>query len=795
MVATVIIWKQKTIKTIKYWYSLSYWYCLNAVRALGVYLKQQADLVRRAFFIFAALGIAWLVNSYGLDFFTQDILSNYLVAVGTMTGGAIAIIFTISLTVFSTSASAYPALFSEVDTSSYREKLTYFLVGLITLLHLGAGLYVGGLRPLSLATDGDVSPVSLDTSALIVIFSLFLVSIVFMLIDWQYKTIKEKSDPFFAIVGFERNAVRKLKRMQKDAESISDILQAKDASLSRDMARATAFNKVLHPFTAELEVKLISLIETALKFADKQEVHTTRRAFNAVQNVLYWFFEVRKTSSLIIPSGLALLGTSSDSQNLLSRVFEKLNDAAEKFIKEGKGTNVTYIVDVYKNLAYKSQEITFIGRANENPILDLIVGYLGFVIDAGRKAKNNEVVYQGAQALGDIAVIAASKGYAPTLHGMHDNIMKIAHYGMIEKYTFIVDQCVTNYLKIIGAVFGSTKIIRSHSFDDTIKHIATISGQLLTLVQSGGLPNDFTTLMSMGKSYDDLQTLIAAIMNRYTKLTDEREKQTYRGDVEKFFDKLGMSIRQLSGTIKNADSILVDSVGRLLSNVNQLLVDLIKDDEFSKEVEDFKKSLSRNIHLPSWFAIHAAKFDGGSNPFNTLTDSVAKTGILVVNELEDKKLAQAAIDSLYSITKQALEKTTSGYGYDEPRVLEKACYIGILAQKKGWTDVVVNLKTKIQEFEALYFTKHLTNLPAGLPAGFNPRNHNIHGLPRHDQLMQELRKWRHDFDYEQLNGNLRMRDDAEAMMYASIERDDIDNFVEEIWGIRLQDEQITIRRF
>jgi hypothetical protein len=135
------------------------------------------------------------------------------------------------------------------------------------------------------------------------------------------------------------------------------------------------------------------------------------------------------------------------------------------------------------------------------------------------------------------------------------------------------------------------------------------------------------------------------------------------------------------------------------------------------------------------------------------------------------------------------------YGYDEVRVLEKACYLGIIAQKKGWTDVVADLKAKVQEFEGLYFAKYLTNLPAGLPSGFDPHNHNISGLPHHDQLLREIRTWRHDFEHELLNRSLRIRDDAETMMYTYIKRADIDTFVEKIWGVRLQDEQITIRRY
>jgi len=365
----------------------------------------------------------------------------------------------------------------------------------------------------------------------------------------------------------------------------------------------------------------------------------------------------------------------------------------------------------------------------------------------------------------------------------------------VQRQNIIYDQCSLIYLKIITAVFRNNHIDRSVHIQNALQNIATIANHINTLIQSGVLPNDIPARFSLSKAYDNFYEVLVALEARYGELTDDREKDHFRGDLTHFFDEFYMSLRTLSGKVKSCDTVLTDSIGRLLYNVNTLIVDLIGRDEFSDEKANLMRWLSANIHLPSFFVSSAPKFDGGSNAFNTLTDSVAKTGILVANEFEDKELVQDAIDCLYSITKNTLEHTTGAYGYDEVRVLEKACHLGILAQKKGWVDLVANLKIKIKEFEALYFVKHLTNLPTGLPTGFDPRNHSIMGLPHHDQLLRELRKWRQDFEYEQLNGNLRIRDDSEAMMYSYIERDDIDTFVEEIWGVRLQDEQIIVRRF
>ena len=73
--------------------------------------------------------------------------------------------------------------------------------------------------------------------------------------------------------------------------------------------------------------------------------------------------------------------------------------------------------------------------------------------------------------------------------------------------------------------------------------------------------------------------------------------------------------------------------------------------------------------------------------------------------------------------------------------------------------------------------------------GFDPKNHDIGGLPHHDQLVRELWKWRDDYERESRNSLLRIRDDAEAMMYQVIEPIDIDRFIFEIWGVFLADSE------
>ncbi len=767
-------WKHGCLKYLVYSYRLTIWLYLNRCRRLVVFFKKHFDLIRQVTFVLVAIIIGYIVNRFSGNNFTQDILSNYLVSAGVMAGGTMAIVFTISIFLLQNASDLYSSQYLEVYIHDWKEKFVYFTVIIITIILFGGGLFIGSL-----------SSITQEMSSFVVFWSLVFVGVVFALIDWQYKNVRQKINPSKSILFLEKEGTRFLKRLQYDAGRMAGIIQAKDDSVTNEMALATAYNRFLQPFISNIDRQLENLVEISIKLADKQEIGTTKRGFTAIYNILERFFEARKSSSIAVPSGIALLARESDSQTFLTHNFERLNKAGEKFIKEGKDEIATYIIDVYRALAIKSQDINFVGQRNENPILEHLVGYLNYFIENGQRAKNIEVVYQGSRVLSDIAVIAARKGYGPILHGLQEKIFKIAIFGLQEKQGVIVDSCTSAYLRIIGSVFDSTKIVRRHYYNDALKNIATISNYMNTFIGAGLYPGGITSSFSLSKGYDELYTLITVIMSRYSVFTED-EKNNCRGDIVEFFHEVNSSLRKLSEDLKNCDSTLIDSIGRLLFNINNLIIDLINNEEFKGERVELIKRLGWNMHLPYWFVYYSEKFDGGSNHFNELVDSVAKTGILVAEKIKDKELVKDCISCLYSITEEALKKTTSGYGYDEPRILEKACYLGILALRNKWDEVFIDVGLKIYDFEPKYYQKYLTNLPPKI----DPENHNVIGLPHKDQLFRELLRWRDNFQHELWNGNLRLREDSEAIMYSVIQPIDIDRFMFEVWKMFPSDSKI-----
>jgi hypothetical protein len=757
------VWEHGFLKYFKYSWALTVWIYRSRIKRLLNFFSNHFDIILRISFIFIALLVGFLLESFGGIAFTQDILSNYLIAIGAMSGGAIAIVFTISIFLIQSAADLYSSQYFEVYIHDLKEKLVYVLVTIITITFFGGGLYVGSL-----------AEIPSIVSSVIVWVSLGFVGTVFALIDWQYKTVRQKINPTKAIEFLEKQGVHFLDQVQTDAKRIANIMTLRDKSVTEDEALAKTYNQLLQPYINNLDRQLENLVEISAKLADKQEIATVNRGLTAFHNVLGKFLEVRKTSSVAIPSSTVFLAIESDSQSFIFRNFERLNKIGEKFIKEGKDENATYILKIYDSLAKKAKQITYLGSTGENPILETLIGCLGNFIEIGMRQKNLEVVFQGTEKLGNIAIDVAEIGLSPALKGIQDRIIKIAIYGITEKQTVIVDKCNDVYLKIITTVFINKKIIARNHFDDALKHIASISQYVFLARSTGVLASDFGSSFAMTRAYDNLYQIIVNIINHYSDLTDDREKDRYRSDISQFFDDLYMSLRRMSENLKNCDNLLVESIGRLMYDVNSLIIYLLDNPDFTDEKNELNKRLSWNIHLPSWFASYADKFDAGSNNFRSLTENVAKTGIQAFVTFKNKDLVKSAIDSLWGLTKHALEKNTDSYGYDEPRIFKKACYLGVLALKEGWKDIFAEVVIKIREFELKYGEKHFSNIPSHI---------DIDKLsPSKDQLTIELMDWSGDFDYNRLNSNLAIRDDARSMMYELIERTDIDWFIYRVWN-------------
>jgi len=753
-----------------YDYRLTKWRFLGGWRYFKYRLSKYASLIRRLIILLVALLIATvLVHFFGVASLDTSHLATYFITLGAMTGGIIAIVFTLSIFAQQNAADLYSSQHFEIYTHDWIEKLAYTTIVIITLLFFGFGILIGSNPQIA----GDLFRVTG------VYGSLFLIGAIFVIIDWQYKNVRSKVNPINALTFLEKQAIKFLDNVHRDAQRIAGIIRSQNKEVSEGMALASIYNNYLTPHLANLDRQIENLFEISMKLSERNEIKTTNRGLAAVHNILSRFLQVRKDSSLALMSRISLFAVESDSQNFLSQSFERFNNAGEIFIRTRRIENARFIIDVYKSLAAQSKGISFANKQYENPIFGQTNGYLSFYIDFAIREKDQEIVLQGTRALSDLAVVAIEKNLQHSLIGIQKDLLKLAIFGITNRTTFIVDECINSWLRVILAIFHYKFFVADHAIKDTLQNIKTTTVHMDTAIKSGYLNGDIVTKMSLSKPYGELILTIRAIINNFFKLTDKDDMSFYRRNFIILLDELCVSLRHLSEEIHDCDNPLIDSIGRLIYDVNSVIIDCLDKTEFKegRVQEDLRKQLSWNIHLPYWFAHHTKKFRA-SNAFDTLTDSVAKTGIKLFQKKIGNDLIIECIDSLYSLVKQCLEKIEKDYSYyDPPRQMEKLICLGILSLKHNKQPILEKIKEQIKEFEALYQKKYLADLK--LPLGVDPNK--VIGIAREDQLFREIWGWRNEFASQKYNRRS-LLDTAREMMYEEVHEADIDRFMFDVWG-------------
>lgn len=713
--------------------------------------------VRRVAIILAGLLIGWALYRFEGPMLTQEALRDYLVAAAAMIGGATAIILSISLFL----TQGVSSLYSDEHFESYasqRYQAAYALIIAITLLLFSGGMYVAGLAKLEAGVAG-----------IVMFVSLFLIAVVFTLIDLQYEDVRRRVSPASVIEFLRRRGVRDVRAVQRDAERAASVIgfYANDAD-SRAVALAAAYNRLYQPSVENLERQINALIEVSLRLADRGEDRAAMLGLEAASSLLREYFAARSTSSLLVRAN-AFLVAESDSGAFTGRVLGRINEAGKKFLRDSRAELSQYVVTVYSSLSTSAMSVRFIPEQNENPILEQVVGYLWLFVRDAAAARDIEVPFQSAQVMGDIAVAAAANGYAVVLSGLQEHFISIARIGFALRETVTASEAVNACFKVIAGVFRSDKVQRRIPTQTATTGLATITADVSDLVASGILPNDYASSQVAGKAYWELPATVASVINHYESV-DPAKKWTYRHDLSELFDSIASSLRRLTQAIKSADSLLISGVAYTLKETTSYVIRLLGSGDFT-DASTLRNHLTALIWLPYWFAREADAFDSGSNAFQSLCDVVACDG-LFASRLPDRDAVKACVEALSSLAEQALDKGGNSSSADA-RIMLRACFLGVVALKAGWSDIVSLLQVKIANFDARFETKYVSSLPGNV----DPQT-----LGLVNPVLGQVQRWQRDFAYDRLNGSLGLRNDAEEIIQDLVDEGDIARFVETVWG-------------
>jgi hypothetical protein len=716
----------------------------------------------------AGFGLGLLADYFGAGYIAKDDLANYLVATGAMIGGTTAIVFSISLFLLQGVTDMYSSRHLEDYVKHWRDQLIFPIIIFITLVFFASALYVA-----------SVATLSTSVASMLVAVSLLLVGCVFSLIDQQYEAVRKKVSPARVLAFLRSKAQGFLRQIQRDAAEIAEIVRVLVDGMTQAEALAVVYNRVLGSLVADLGIQIELIVDIALRLAERQEVEAARQALVTVGELLAGYLEARRTSSLAYPSSVTPFATESDSHAFLSARFEQLNRAGLTFIHAGQDDLAVAVVEVYSVVAKAAKGIKPLGLTHENPVLEWVMWSLNTYMRSGLAERNVDVVFQGTAVLNEISIMATDLGLDTLVLAVQERLEEFGSLSLTLSTTIVLNRSTTGLLAILARTFHDEFFNREFAVERSLRGVGTMLIALSAALSGTYLENNFAAAEALMSPYTQLHSVVDDILKQYATLTDDGEKRAYRRDLVMLFDTLRRHFREMTKHVK-ADSLTVESIGKLTFHLNEIIIALLEDAEFNDVDADLRKSLTWLSYTPYWFLGESTGFQADASAVTTLADCVAKTGILAWRA-GDKDVVKHCIEALDDMAKVTLAKGTGSHGYAEPRMLERACYLGILAQQSGWTDVVNDLKARLAKFEPLYVTKYLENLN-GLPDDFDPYNHSFAGLVKPYQVAVELLRWAHDFDYELYNG-VRIMNDAEDMMYDLTAEAEIRAFVKGVWGI------------
>jgi len=748
------------------------------IRRLSYTVPQHTKLIRRAFLVICAVVIAYFLMQF-TDPVTAQISSftDYLSTIGAMVGGVLAVVF--SLTIFGQQ--------SILDVHSTKllhryvygawEKSIFLGVSLITLFFFAASRWT--------ANAVQPNPVAYT---ILIYSSCILIAIVFLLVDTLYQRVSSKSSSA-EIFGFlKKESTSVLKKIEKYTCRLVDVgvaeAKVKKQDVSAALLKAQSRAVIYKTYKAELDEKIKVVYEITIRLIGRKEYEPANNGLRVLHDIIQQYLLLVSDSSTSQSANSSSLGVfgmlarQSDSVDFLNTNMDRIARIGEQNILNENVQNLQLVTDVFKSLVSQAETIKHVGNDAENYILPLIIGYQTQYLEFAIRQNNLEAVWQTTQALDDMAASAVRGKSQQAQLQIRESIDKIVLFGIKNDRSFVINECLNAVMVSIMASFKDPMPYMYTSIDDSLKQLAAKTELIHIATKAGVLTDKFATTFF----FDQWLIYFPVIINQYTQITDQREKDSYREKLIKTLEDLKKMLRRLSENIKDVDNPLVEVIGRTIDAMGGYLLFFLNQPDYANEENEIERVLYGYIHLPGWFVHHSPTF-GKNNRNRSLIEAVAKIGISLFENHRDERLIEACVDSLFALVKALFEKNPDSYLFDEARVMVKVCYLGILARKHGMKGLYASVRVKILEFNQLYATayqKQLNQVPTELREKIETGR--IIGFPDKERLKQEVYSWRNEIYRDTSGGMSRMMGDSSGLMQDVVTIEDIDWFMWEVWG-------------
>lgn len=708
------------------------------------------------------LGCAILLGRFIDPAFPKGDAVTFFTAVAAMIGGILAIIFSLSILLMGNAAERIPVGFYETVAKDSFHSFIFFLISTCSLTAFVFSLLFGKLGL-------GLSVASFQTT-------LVLVGAVFYFTFLFYQRVQQRLNPANVLKIASNQALKKLDSIYKRAEEIAEVLMKQpklDKKVTKQEALATSY-QYLQPELAYINSRLNYLYDYHGKLVASNERSSALGVLQVITQILQKYFQTRKDSSFVLPAGF-LLATTSDSRAFLTPPLERMVAVGENYMRDNDNEGVTRVVSIFVQLCQSASQINYLTKHKvESPILEQCRGYLGQLLDSAIKFNYQEALFQGAVAYSQITPIAIKQGLHHEFISVYDMLDKIAVSALTNRFNVVLGEVINTYTAIMSQMISARYFNLEIELGSLMEHLRKIILYAYVSMTAGVLEDSFATQTNLTVPFDSLSSLIFQMAKAVTEAKTDDEEKEWKHVFFVTVEELRSTLRYLSEKMKNPNHILVNTFGDMIADIGCLLLDLTENDKWKEDKKELEKQIGWYIFQTEWFA-HDVKKIRDNPAFDSLVEVAAKIGLRALQRNQD----QTAKDAIKIISnfahKMLLHEEGDAYGYTEPRIMERACYIGILALKLNKKDIMEELRKYIKPFEEAYAKKWF---PEEMPES--------QGIPSitKDQLKMEVHGIIRDMRHRR--GLLPILDRSSEVLVQLVNEEDVNKFIWEVWKVKIE---------
>ncbi len=725
------------------------------------YLSSKKTTIGTLIYFLVLFGaIFWLEKLIDPVLLTSDAVT-FFTAVAAMIGGILAIIFSLSILLMGNAAERIPVGFYEIAAKDGFHDLIFFIISACSLTIFAFSLL---FRKLGFG----LSVVSFQAT-------LFLVGVVFYLTFVFYQRVRHRLNPVNVLKIASKQALEKLDLTYKRAQEIAEVLirQPKlDKKVTKKEALATSF-QYLQPEFTYINSRLNYLFDYHDKLVASNERSSALGVLQVITQILQKYFQTRKDSSFVLPAGF-ILATTSDSRAFLTPPLERLVAVGENYMRNNDNEGITKVISIFVELSQSASQINYLTKRKvESPIMEQCRGYLGQLLQSAIKFNYQEALFRGAIAYAQIAPIAIKQNLHYEFIAIYGMLDKIAMSALTNRFNVVLGEIINTYTSILSQLISSRYFNLEMELGSLMEHLRDIVFYTYVSMTVGTFEKSFVTQTNLSAPFNTLLSLVFQV----AKAANESKKKDDQKDWKHVFfttvEEVRSTLRYLSEKMKNPNHTLVNTFGDIIADIGCLLLDLTKDEKWKEDKQELVKQVGSYIYQTEWFTHEVEKIRKDS-AFDSLIEATTKIGIRALQRDQDE-IAKNSIKILSNFANKMLVKETgNAYGFTEPRIMERACFIGILALKQGKKEVINELKKYIKLFEKAYVKKWFSDIPKGVKLS----------SPTKKQLMMEV----HGLigEMRRRYGRLPMLDRSSEIMMRLVNEEDVNAFILEVWGVKIE---------